>query len=107
VPVFYHVPDVEVEDVYGQFGCFAVDNIYNVYGLSDRTYLMGAHFTKLAITLHMNPAVDNMFARTKISPIQIPRTLVSPNASPLSHAAYLCCPNTPPYSFSCPEENDH
>ena len=29
----------EVEDAQGQFGCLAVDNLYNVYDLTDRMSL--------------------------------------------------------------------
>jgi hypothetical protein len=29
----------EVEEAYGQFGCLAIDNLYNIYDLTDRTPL--------------------------------------------------------------------
>jgi hypothetical protein len=29
----------EVEEASGQFGCLAVDNIYNVYDLTDRKFI--------------------------------------------------------------------
>jgi len=27
----------EVEETHGQFGCLAIDNLYNIYDLTDRT----------------------------------------------------------------------
>jgi hypothetical protein len=74
----------EVEEAHGQFGCLAVDNLYNVYDLTDRN----SDLVRLiiAVALHMNPTVDCRYASNHITAVEIPRTLLhAPSA--LSNAA--------------------